>query len=127
MADFVTIAVYSNHYDAVLVKTQLKEQGIDAFVDDKHTSVDLLGGENVGNVKLAVKAEDSEKATELIKTMQVTYEAEEQEIFKDEEEDKKWEEENRLQEAKTAESGKWGFIIVGIIGVVVIVWVFLKK
>ena len=127
MANFVTIAVYSNHYDAILVKNQLKENGIDAFVDDKHPSANLLGGENIGNIKLSVLAEDAEKATELIKTMQVSYEAEEQEIFKEDEEDKKWEEENRLQEAKTAQSGKWGFIIVGVIGVVVILWFFLKK
>ena len=127
MAEFVTIAVYSNHFDAALVKTQLKEQGVDAFIDDKVSSANLLGGENIGHIKLNVRTEDSEKATELLKTMQVTYEPEEQEIFKEDEDDKNWEQENKLQEAKIAESGKWGFIIVGIIGVAALLWFFLKK
>jgi hypothetical protein len=127
MANIVTIAVYANHFDAIVVKKHLLEQGIDSFIDDTVASANKLGGENAGNIKLNVKLEDASKATDLIKDMQISYEAEEENIFEDDEEDKKWKEEMQLQEMKNAQGGKWGFVIAGIIGLAAILWFLVKK
>jgi hypothetical protein len=123
----VAIALYANHYDAILVKNQLQENGIQSFIEDSTTSSTLLGGENIGGIKLKVNSQDAEKAIELLKTLDVTYEAEEQLLFQDDEEEKKWKEDNRLQEEKNAKGGAWGFIIAGMIALTAIAWFYFKK
>lgn len=128
MEKLVTIATYTNPYDCTLVKKHLEEQGIVCFIDNSAAnSIDLLGEQAAGLIKLNVKAEDSEKALLLIKDLQVSYEAEEQQLFQEDEDDKKWKEEIQLQEEKNMQSGKWGYIIVAIIGVLGILWFYVSE
>lgn len=127
MAEFITIASYGNHYDCMLVKNHLEEQGIKCFIDDAAmNSEDLLKEQAPGNIKLNVKPEDSEKALLFIKDLQVSYEEGEQQLFQDDEDDKKWKEEMRLQEEKNFKSGKWGYMIVAIIVGIGLVWLYMN-
>jgi len=66
---FVTVATYVFPWEAQLAKARLESEGIRSVVADEITA-GLYGANAIGGIKLRVREEDAERATELLSTMQ---------------------------------------------------------
>lgn len=71
MADFVTIASYTNPVDASIAKSALEARGIAAYIRGEHTaSMHLPGVGGVSGIELKVPAEDLEAAKALLRPVE---------------------------------------------------------
>ena len=65
---FVTVATYVFPWEAQLAKARLESEGIQSVVADEITA-SLYGANAIGGIKLRVREEDAERATELLSTL----------------------------------------------------------
>jgi len=65
---FVTVATYVFPWEAQLAKARLESEGIRSVVADEITA-GLYGANAIGGIKLRVREEDAERATELLSTL----------------------------------------------------------
>jgi len=68
MADFVTVASYTNPIDAGLAKSALDARGITAYIHGEHTaSMHLPGVDGVSGIELKVPEEDYQIARAILR------------------------------------------------------------
>ncbi len=65
---FVTVATYVFPWEAQLAKARLESEGIQSVVADEITA-GLYGANAIGGIRLRVREEDAERATELLSTL----------------------------------------------------------
>jgi hypothetical protein len=65
---FVTVATYTFPWEAQLAKARLESEGIASVVADE-ISAGLYGANAIGGVKLRVREEDADRATDLLSTL----------------------------------------------------------
>ncbi len=68
---FKTVAVFQYSAEALIIKGRIESEGIQVFTMDMHTiDTDPLASNAIGGVKLRVKAEDEQKALQIIESIQ---------------------------------------------------------
>ncbi|WP_106790986.1 putative signal transducing protein [Aquimarina sp. Aq78] len=68
---FKTVAVFQYSAEALIIKGRIESEGIQVFTMDMHTiDTDPLVSNAIGGVKLRVKAEDEQKALQIIESIQ---------------------------------------------------------
>jgi uncharacterized protein YbaR (Trm112 family) len=68
---FKTIAVFQYSAEALIIKGRIESEGIQVFTMDMHTiDTDPLVSNAIGGVKLRVKAEDEQKALQIVESIQ---------------------------------------------------------
>src|SRR5271166_4259662 len=66
-ANLITVAAVTNSAEAQFVVNRLQEAGIEAAIaDDNVVSMDFLFGNAVGWIKVQVRAQDAERAEEIL-------------------------------------------------------------
>lgn len=71
MADFVTVASYTNPVDASIGKSALEARGIATYIQGEHTaSMHLPGVDGVSGIELKVSAADFQTATALLQPVE---------------------------------------------------------
>ena len=68
---FKTVAVFQYSAEALIIKGRIESEGIQVFTMDMHTiDTDPLVSNAIGGVKLRVKAEDEQKALQILESIQ---------------------------------------------------------
>jgi ribosomal protein L37AE/L43A len=65
---FVTVAVYVYPWEAQLAKARLETEGIESLVADENAA-GIYGANAIGGIKLRVREEDLDRATDLLRTL----------------------------------------------------------